>query len=65
MTEATPKKDLYTWNWIGEGYNQHYAHTQEEAILYAQTMCDLTPNMNTFKLEPNDVAYWDNLPYWD
>lgn len=65
MTETTPKKKLYTWTWIGGGYNQHYAHAKEEAIYYAETMCDLTPNMNTFKHEPNDAAYWDNLPFMD
>ena len=59
------KKKLYTWTWINGGFNQHYAHTEAEAIEYAETMCNLKPNMNTFKHEPNDGKYWADLPSMD
>lgn len=67
MTEA--RKKLYTWNWIGGGYNQTYAHSEEEAIEHANTMSDrLKPNMATFKCcetEREEKAYWDWFPLMD
>ena len=60
-----PQKKLYTWTWVTGGYNQHYAYSVEEAIEYGNSMCDLVINLTTLKHEPNDVAYWNDLPLMD
>ena len=59
------KKRLYTWAWIGGGYNQTYAYHEETAIEEANSYTGLEPNMSSFKLERNPEAYWDNLPLMD
>jgi len=65
------KKHLFTWSWIGGGYNQTYAHTEAEAVDYAHKMCAdgpgvvLKPDMSTFKYEPNVDEYWNNIPLMD
>lgn len=69
MTTSTRK--LYSWAWIGGGFNQTYADTEGEAIEYANEMCSkgpgviLKPNMATFKVEENDVKYWNDIPLMD
>lgn len=61
------KKILYTWLWIGGGYNQHYAFTKKEAMEYATTMCSLKVDLDTFKrcTTAQEQAYWDNFPAFD
>ena len=65
MTEA--RKKLYTWNWIGGGYNQHYAHTEEEVLEYIEKNHSLKPNLSTLKCcdEAAEKAYWDWFPLMD
>lgn len=40
---------LFLWNWCGGGYNSCRAHTREEAIKRAQTMCSLKPALHTLR----------------
>lgn len=65
-------KNLYAWDWIGGGYNQTYAHSEEEAIAEGNAMCDgkdgslhLEINMNTFRKVDDVEAFWDNYPIFD
>lgn len=64
-------KKLFSWSWIGGGYNQTWAYTIEEATKIAEEMCSkppgriLKPDLNTLKEEVNPDAYWENLPFFD
>jgi len=64
---ANRKKALYTWNWIGGGYNQHYAYTKKEAMAYANTITSLKVNLTTVNrcTSTQETEYWNNLPYFD
>jgi hypothetical protein len=60
-------KKLYIWNWVEGGYNWTYASTPEEAWNYATTLCNLTPDLKTFKVctEQEAAVYWKNFPSLD
>lgn len=63
------KKALYTWTWIGGGYNQHYAHTKKEAMKYATELGapNLKVDLSSFKRTNavQEKSYWDNFPIFD
>jgi len=60
------RKALYTWNWIGGGYNQHYAFTKKEAMKYA-TSGSLKVDLSSFKRTnaAQEKSYWYNFPIFD
>jgi len=63
---AERKKALYTWLWIGGGYNQHYAYTKKEAMKYAAAS-SLKVDISSFKRNnaAQEKSYWDNFPLMD
>ena len=66
----TTMKKLYVWNWVGEGYNQCYAESPQEAIRIAEN--ELWPNKGkvdrrTLKglTDEQEKEYWKNFPLFD
>ena len=61
-----PRKKLYTWNWIGGGYNQCYAHSKREARKIGNAISpNLTINEATFRLVKDVAAFWCSYPIFD
>lgn len=59
-------RNLYTWNWIGGGYNQTYAETEAEAIEIGNSMTsNLEIDMKTFRKVEDVDAFWNNYPIFD
>lgn len=62
----TQKRKLYSWNWIGGGYNQCHAFSKREARQKAKEICDtLEINEKTLKWEKNEERFWKNYPMFD
>ena len=77
---ATDKpKNLYTFNWKGEGYNQVYATSKAEALIAIdnefrnKVTGEVDPRFNSKNIcnlkecsTPEQIkAYWDNFPLMD
>lgn len=59
-------KKLYTWNWIGGGYNQCYAFSKREARKTGNAMSSgLVINESSFRLVRDEKSFWDNYPIFD
>ena len=58
-------KYLYTWNWVGGGFNQAWADSEEQAIEKAQTIWSRGVVTNIQRIgEHGDVAvdrYFDSI----
>ncbi len=62
------KRHLYTWNWIGGGFNQCYAATKREARKKGNAISpNLTIDEKTFRRVPAKWvdAYWRKIPSID
>ncbi len=65
------KKVLYSWNWVGGGYNQTYAFTKKEALKYAKDMqksgTPLIVDIKSVKRhnEKSAKEFWKNYPIFD
>lgn len=66
-TTAIAPKSLYTFNWIGGGYNQVYASNIAEAR--KQIAKEFSGNLKTVGLKRQSKAgearYWKNFPLFD
>ncbi len=61
------KPALYTFNWIGGGFNQVYARTKPEALREIAARfegCRLSPDLTTLKRLTGKriAAYWAAMP---
>jgi hypothetical protein len=60
------KHNLYTWNWVGGGYNQTYAENKAEALKKAKEIWSVgVVDMSTFKLVEDEKSFWKNYPLFD
>jgi hypothetical protein len=57
-TNNSKPERLYTWNWLGGGYNSCTARTRAEAIQKAHAMTDrLMPDLKTLRIvTPEEMA---------
>jgi len=59
-------KKLYTWNWIGGGYNQCYANSKREARKIGNAISStLQIDESTFRLVRDTKSFWANYPIFD
>jgi hypothetical protein len=66
MSTETPRKKLYTWNWVGGGYNQCYAHSKREARKTGNAISpNLTISETSFRLVKDAASFWRNYPIFD
>jgi hypothetical protein len=62
------KKALYTWNWVGDGFNQTYAVNKVEALKQAKKIWSTAKvELSTLKRHSKASAelYWKNFPSID
>lgn len=58
--------ELYTWRWGGDGYNQAYAISKEEALEKAKEISPkLFPSLHNLKVVRDIEAFWANYPLFD
>lgn len=64
-----PVEALYTFTFVGGGFNQVWAHNKKQAFERARKICStLVPNIGSFTrlaTKSAQVAYWNNLPLLD
>jgi len=67
-------KYLYTWNWVGGGYNQCRADNKREAMKRAKALGKPSPGVSRKLLKvdekslvrvKNEKSFWDNYPMFD
>jgi hypothetical protein len=62
------KKQLYTWNWIGGGYNQTYAFNKTEALMEAKRIWpsgQVDPSSIRVLNDKEAEKYWKLFGTWD
>jgi hypothetical protein len=60
------KNNLYTYNFIGGGFNQEYATNITQAKAQAITKYPtLGIDLNSFKLVKDEEAYYNSFPLMD
>ena len=68
INETATDKRHYTFNWIGEGYNQVYATSRFNAVKEIArqfSTCGLKPDLKTLKVCHNPDSYWASFPLMD
>ncbi len=64
-------KNLYSWNWVGGGYNQCRADNKRQALKCAKEIGKLANGKQLVVDEKslhkvkNEKSFWDNYPMWD
>ena len=61
-------KNLYSVNWIGDGWNHVFANSKEEAvseIIRKFPSGRLKPNLGTLQLVTDTEAYWNRTRWID
>ena len=67
-------KYLYSWNWVGGGYNQCRANSKREALKRARAMGRPEKGSRRILLKvdekslyrvKNEQSFWDNYPMFD
>lgn len=66
-------KNLYSWNWVGGGYNQVRADNKRQALKRAKEIgkpseeggLKLEVAQHSLKRVKNEQSFWDNYPMFD
>lgn len=65
-------KYLYSWNWVGGGYNQCRADSDRQALMRAREIgkgsgdCkELVVDYLSLKRVKDEQGFWDNYPMFD
>jgi hypothetical protein len=60
------EKKLYSWDWVGGGYNQCYAQNKAEARKIGNSMSKtLVIAEHSFRRVKNVASFWNNYPIFD
>ena len=65
-------KNLYSWNWVGGGYNQVRADSKRQALMRAREIGkgsggskELVVDYLSLKKVEDEKSFWDNYPMLD
>jgi len=60
------KKKLYSWDWVGGGYNQCHAVSKRQARKIGNAMTpNLVINEASFRLVRDTQSFWKHYPRFD